>query len=205
VTQWNPPPDGGFPGGERIPGAPRIPGTRMPPNVPIKGAPRAPGGGAGPLPYAAPEGPTKAELEADPSYGQRQRAYTDPFPAWNPDYSEFYVQDEASVAANVVRQELVFYPVPRQSVVYVRGFGQDALCGAFTEVTWELALGGRIVQLFKPIAQVGTFLEPATMAWPVPSGTRISVLVTTGANPRDLAAMLHLQQKNLDLVAPERF
>jgi len=159
----------------------------------------APGG-------AAPRVPSREELEADPSYGARMRAYASIFPAWDTGVREFYEQsDEIAVAANTTQFELLGYTPPRDAVGYVRGFAQDGLCAAFQEVTWQIAIGGRILQTFKPIAQVGSFIDPATMAWPYTGGQRVSVLVTTGAQGYTLAAMFHIIEKNLDLAAPERF
>lgn len=202
MSDWRPPPDGGPPQGRPSPSGRRIPSSGLPE--------RDVAAGTGPASPFVPPTPrlTPEQLEADPSYGTRQRALVDPFPAWNPDVKEFYVQGNnggTAVPANSTQFPLVSYAPSRNSVGYVKGFGQDGLCAAFQEVTWQLAIGGRVLQTFLPIAQVGSFLDEATMTWPFTGGNPIQILVTTGSNAFELAGMLHILEKNLDMRAPERF
>ncbi len=131
------------------------------------------------------------------------RSFVDPFPGWNPDFRESYVINQAVVPANSTAVLLCQYQPGPQSVCYMRGFGQEALCGAFAEVAWHIALGGRIVQTFR-YAQVGTFATPAPLTIPFVGGQGIALLVTTGANAWTLTGMLRIQEKSLDVLAPEK-
>lgn len=188
-----------------LPLATRPPNAGLAPNVGAlpRGVP--PGGRGVLLPGQAPPsqiGASKAEIQADPYYGERSRSFNDPFPAWNPDVRPLLEIGTATVNATTT-QELVGVVIPPNNVAYITGFGQDAPSAAFQEVTWQLLIGGRIVLTIPAVAQVASFSSRLNLRIPVSQGMRVSVVVTTGANSRALSALLEGIVKGRDTRAPE--
>jgi hypothetical protein len=141
--------------------------------------------------------------DGDPLYGRRGRTFRDPFPAWNPAIADVLRQGRQAVGANTT-VELVSYTPARGQVAYIQGFGQDATCDAFPEVTWRILIGQRVWLHFQPIAQVADFASLYPLHLPVLGGNKVSVSVTTGANQRTLAAMLVGVEKPVDTASPEK-
>jgi len=191
----------GLPGARGVPGSgfsPRVAGlpTGTPPSGPIV---RAPGAAI----TTTQPGAALTDIAADPYYGQRSNSFQNPFPAWQPDFREFYLQGSAVVPAATTRAVLIAYDPSNNVAGYIQGVGQGAICAAFLETTWEIAIGGRIVQTFLPLGQVGTFLDMAKLTVPFLGGNRITLLVTTTTNPFTLAGQLRIQEKGLDVLSRE--
>ena len=188
-----------------FPLAGRTPGGGLPPNV--SGLPRGnpPLGKGVLLPGQAPAstiGATKAEIQADPYYGERNRSFNDPFPAWNPDVKPLLEIGTATVNANTT-QIIVQTVIPVNAVAYITGFGQDAPSAAFQEVTWRILIGGRVVLTVPAVTQIASFSARLALRIPVTQGIVVAVEVTTGANSRALSALLEGIIKGRDTRAPE--
>jgi hypothetical protein len=195
------PPGSAFaPGARRVPGGPRFPGPGF--NARALAVPGAPAQDRSPQELAPNAPPTSPS--ADPVYGSRARSFQDPFPAWDPRIVDVCVAGEKLAVAANARVELVRYVPQRGNVAWITGLGQEAICDAFGEVTWQIMRGGFVVLTVPPIAQVGSFLHRFPLHIPVIGGDVISVSAVNGANVRDLAAVLYGIEKPQDAVSPER-
>lgn len=138
----------------------------------------------------------------DPTYGHRQRAFLDPFPAWNPELFDILEAGTVTVTANTTAR-IVRASVARGCVAFFSGFGQYGDCQAFEEVSWQIRIGERVWLTIPAIAQVGSFDRPLPLHLPVLGGNEVSVYATAGVNDRELSAVLFGVGKPQDTSAPE--